>query len=240
MIRIYARVGAVALSALGAAACGDDAFIDFPPPGGSASVGSSGAAGAAGSAGAAGAGGPGASADAGAAASAGAAGAGVDAAGATEGSAGAGNAEVPDAGDSDASVVTSALPDAGGAPSATTSLPFTRAWQTNDDTADVLEVRDCQLCDNTGDYILTFTAPASATYRFSATSSADVELTVYSGDSAAEPDDVSCGQDINPRNGDFDDRLDLDIARGETVTIVIGESCEELGGSGALTIEVAP
>jgi len=244
MIRISSWAGAVALSALGVAACGDDAFIDFPAAGGSASVGSSGAAGTdggAGSSGAAGAGGSGAGAGGSAAAAGGgAAGAGVDAAGPTEGSAGAGTAEAPDAGDSDASVVAAALPDAGATSSAITSVPFSRQWQTNDDTEDVLEVRDCQLCDNTGDYILTFTAPATATYRFLATSSADVELTVYSGDETAEPDDVSCGQDINPRADDFNDRLDLDIARGETVTIVIGESCEEFGGSGTLTIQARP
>jgi hypothetical protein len=247
MTRTISWVGAIALSALGAAACGDDAYIDFPAAGGSASIGSSGAAGAAGGTGidgAADAGGSSAGAGGSAAVTGvSAGGAGVQAAGTTGGDADGGGAETPDAGDADASVeapAAPAAPDPTGTSSAITSVPFTREWQTNDDTADVLELRECQLCDNTGDYILTFTAPATATYRFLVTSGADVELTVYPGDDLSEPDDVSCGQDINARNDNHDDRLDLDIARGGTVTVVIGESCEEFGGAGTLTIQVAP
>jgi hypothetical protein len=263
MNRIISCVGALTLAALGAAACGDDGdliVISEPAPltpdaGTSADAGSNGGAGgsSAGSAGRAGAGGS-------AAGSAGAgAGGGAGAGDADAGAADAGSSvDAPDAGGSDASVGEPEPVDPGGveppepvdpdpaglvcevAVDAVTSLPYEEVWQTTDDSDDVVNIAGCQVCDNTGDHIVTFTAPQTATYRFTATSSGDVELAVYSGDCDAEPDDAACGEDGEADN-DGDDlvQVDVEVAQGDSVTVVVSESCEENGGQGTLTVEVA-
>ena len=288
MNRIISCAFALAVAAIGAAACGDD-YIAYPEEvapltpapdagtsapdagtsggaGGSGAGGSSaGRAGAGGSAGRAGAGGSAGRAGAGGSAGrAGAAGTGGSA-----GAAGASSVDAPDAGASDASVGEPEPVDPGGvdepapvdpggvdepppadpddaepvcevAVDAVTSLPYEEVWQTTDDSEDVVNIAGCQVCDNTGDHILTFTAPQTATYRFSATSSGDVELAVYSGDCDAEPDDAACGEDGEADN-DGDDlvQVDVEVAQGDSVTVVVSESCEENGGQGTLTIEIA-
>ncbi len=80
----------------------------------------------------------------------------------------------------------------------------------------------CQICDNTADHVVTFTAPATATYRFFASSGGDVELAVYPGDCTATPNNVACGEDIDLPGEDYDDQVDVDLARGATVTVVVG------------------
>jgi hypothetical protein len=236
-------------------ACGDDGFLDPPvlidDAGSSGSGGGSGAGvdgGAAGaSSGPAGAGGSTAAAVGTGGGLAGTGGGLAGTGGSVAGSGGTGDA--PDAGDPDASVVVPGPLDAGActepacecAVDAITALPYSQQWQTTEDTeADVVDIEDCQLCDNTADHIVTFTAPATATYRFFATSGGDVELAVYPGDCTALPNDVSCGEDLDESNEDYSDQVNVDIAQGETVTVVLGESCEENGGAGTLTIEVAP
>jgi len=274
MDRIISCVGAFALAALGAAACGDD-YIAFPEElapltpapdaGTSADAGGDGGAGgsSAGGAGRAGAGGStaGSAGRAGAGAG-GRAGAGGSTAG-TGGSAGAGAAgtgasEAPDAGGSDASVGEPEPVDPGGveqpppvdpepaepvceiAADVVTSLPYEEVWQTTNDSEDVVNIAGCQVCDNTGDHIVTFTAPQTGTFRFSATSGGDVELAVYAGDCDAEPDGAACGEDVEDDN-DGDDlvELEVEVAQGDSVTVVVSESCEENGGQGTLTIDVA-
>jgi hypothetical protein len=231
MTRTFSWVGALAVAALSAAACGDDEIPSLQPMDSGGSGGSAGRGG-----GAAGAGGS----------TAGTGGSTAGTGGSTAGTGGSGG--LPDAGDTDASVA----PDAGDAGACTgpacecavdviTALPYSQQWQTTDDTeADVIDIEGCQLCDNTADHIVTFTAPATATYRFFASSGGDVELAVYPGDCTAEPNDVSCGEDLDAENEDYNDQVDVEIAEGDTVTVVVGESCEENGGAGTLTIQVAP
>jgi hypothetical protein len=245
MARIISWVGAIALAALGSAACGDDDIL-LPP--GSGDAGSGGSAGRGGGAGTGGRGGS-AAGTGGSAAGVGGAAAGTG--GSAAGTGGSGGSEAPDAGDSDASVASDAG-DAGDAGACTgpacecavdviTAVPYSQQWQTTDDTeADVVDIEGCQLCDNTADHIVTFTAPADATYRFFASSGGDVELAVYPGDCTAAPNDVSCGEDLDPGAEDYNDQVDVEIAQGATVTVVVGESCEENGGAGTLTIQVAP
>lgn len=238
MTRIFPCVALLSVAALSAAACGDD---DIPAAagvdagsGGSAGRGGSGGAGVGGSsptsAGTSGVGVSGAGGSAGRGGSAGA----VDAGSVDAGSdAGAG-----DAGDAG---VACTDPSCVCAVDAITAVPYTEQWQTTEEAeADVLDLEGCQLCDNTIDHIVTFTAPATATYRFFATSGGDVELTVYPGDCTATPNDLSCGEDLDPDNQDYNDQLDLPLIAGETVTVVVGESCEENGGTGTLAIDVAP
>ncbi|HTV17070.1 MAG TPA: hypothetical protein VMG12_00325 [Polyangiaceae bacterium] len=238
MIRTISWVGALVVAALGAAACGDDDIpgMSMDNGGGGGSAGSSSGAGGS----RAGAGGS----------SAGTGGAGAGGSGAGTGGSGAGTGGgAPDAGALDAGLGSDAAVDAGTctdpscvcAVDVITGLPYSQQWQTTGESeADVVDIEGCQVCDNTADHIVTFTAPATATYRFLASSGGDVELAVYPGDCTAQPNDVSCGEDIDAENEDYNDRVDVDIAQGETVTVVVGESCEENGGTGTLTIEVAP
>jgi hypothetical protein len=241
-------MGALAVVALSAAACGDDDIGGLSPD---ADGGSGGAAGSGGGAGGtrAGTGGSAAGTGGSAAGSGGTAGGGGSAAGTGGSAAGTGgSAGAPDAGELDAGVDASSA-DAGActepacacAVDAITALPYSQQWQTTaDNEDDVIDLEGCQLCDNTADHIVTFTAPAAATYRFFATSGGDVELAVYPGDCTAAPNDVSCGEDIDLENEDYNDQVDVEIAQGQTVTVVVGESCEENGGAGTLTIQVAP
>lgn len=243
MTRIISWALALALGAVGAAACGDDDIPGLEPMGNGGSGGSAGRGGAGGT----GAGTGGSAAGTGGGSSP--AGAGGNAAGAGGSAAGTGGSgDAPDAGESDASVA----PDAGDAGACTeascecavdviTTLPYSQQWQTTDDgEADVVDLEECQLCDNTADHIVTFTAPAAATYRFFASSGGDVELAVYPGDCTAAPTDVACGEDLDVDNEDYNDQVDVEIAQGATVTVVVGESCEENGGAGTLTIQLAP
>jgi hypothetical protein len=120
-------------------------------------------------------------------------------------------------------------------------VPYSQPWQTTNDVAsDVFELAGCQLCDNTDDHIVTFTAPATDIYRFFASSGGDVELAVFPGGCTNEPEDISCGEDVDLGNEDYDDQLLIQIAQGDTVTVVVGESCEESEGAGTLTIDIAP
>jgi hypothetical protein len=245
MTRIISGALALALAAVGAAACGDDDNSGPEPMGSGGSGGSAGRGGAGGT----GAGTGGSAAGTGGGSPAGAGGSGAGAGGSAAGTGGSGDA--PDAGESDAGVASDAG-DAGDAGACTdascecavdviTTLPYSQQWQTTEDTeADVVDLEDCQVCDNTADHIVTFTAPTAATYRFFATSGGDVELAVYPGDCTAAPNDVACGEDLDVGNEDFNDQLDVEIAQGETVTVVVGESCEENGGTGTLTIQIAP
>jgi hypothetical protein len=123
-----------------------------------------------------------------------------------------------------------------------TTVPYDQQWQTTADTeVDVLDLQPCQLCAGTPDHIVVFTAPADATYRITATSIAgDVELTVFAGECGAAPVDLICGQNVDPDNGDLNDRLELELAAGDTVTVVLGEQCEENGSEGRLSIDLAP
>jgi hypothetical protein len=123
-----------------------------------------------------------------------------------------------------------------------TAVPYQQQWQTTADTEiDVFDLSPCQLCDGTRDHIVVFTAPATATYRFTATSLAgDVELTVFEGDCGATPQNLVCGENIDPDNDDLNDLLDLEVAAGDSVSVVVGEQCEENGSVGTLSIELAP
>jgi hypothetical protein len=242
MTRTISWALALTLAAIGGAACGDD---DTPGPEPMDNGGSGGSAGR-GRAGGTGAGTGGSAAGTGGGSPAGAGGSGAGAGGSAAGTGGSGDA--PDAGESDAGVASDAG-DAGACTDAScecavdviTTLPYSQQWQTTEDTeADVVDLEDCQVCDNTADHIVTFTAPTAATYRFFATSGGDVELAVYPGDCTAAPNDVACGEDLDVGNEDFNDQVDVEIAQGETVTVVVGESCEENGGAGTLTIQVAP
>jgi len=241
MTRIISWVGALALAAVGAAACGDD---DIPGLGSMDNGGSGGSAGR-GGAGGTGAGTGGSAAGTGGGSPAGAGGSAAGAGGNAAGTGGSGDA--PDAGESDASVASDAG-DAGACTEAScvcavdviTAVPYSQQWQTTEDTeADVVDL-ECQPCDNTADHIVTFTAPAAGTYRFFASSGGDVELAVYPGDCTAAPEDIACGEDLDLDNEDYNDQVDVEIAQGATVTVVVGESCEENGGAGTLTIQLAP
>jgi hypothetical protein len=245
MTRIISSALAFALAALGAAACGDDDIPGLEPMPNAGSGGSAGRNGAGGT----GAGTGGSAAGSGGGSPAGAGGSTAGAGGSAAGTGGSG--EAPDAGESDASVAADAG-DAGDAGACTgpscecavdviTALPYSQQWQTTDDTeADVVDIEGCQLCDNTADHIVTFTAPLDATYRFFASSGGDVELAVYPGDCTAAPNDVSCGEDIDVGNEDYNDQVEVELEQGATVTVVVGESCEENGGAGTLTIELSP
>jgi hypothetical protein len=236
---------ALALAAIGASACGDDASFDpFGNDGGGG--GSAGRGGSAGSGGSAGRGGAGGSAGTGgstagtggsAAGRAGTGGSAAGTGGSAAGTAGtAGTGDAPDAGDSGAPGSVDA-----GSCTEVTSLPYSEPWQTTDGNgADLVDILGCQLCDNTDDYIITFTAPATASYRFFASSSGDVELAVYPGGCGTAPNDVSCGEDIDADNEDYDDQVVVELDEGEGVTVVVGESCEESGGAGSLTIDIVP
>jgi hypothetical protein len=242
MTRIISSALALVLAAIGAAACGDDDILGLEPMGSGGSGGSAGRGGAGGTS----AGTGGSDAGAGGGSPAGAGGSAAGAGGSAAGTGGSGDA--PDAGESDASVA----PDAGDAGACTeascecavdviTTLPYSQQWQTTDDgEADVVDLEGCQMCDNTADHIVTFTAPAAATYRFFASSGGDVELAVYPGDCTAAPNDIACGEDLDVGNEDYNDQIDVEIAQGATVTVVVGESCEENGGAGTLTIQLAP
>jgi hypothetical protein len=121
-----------------------------------------------------------------------------------------------------------------------TALPYGQPWRTTEDAEVDVFNPNCQTCDNTLDHVVVFTAPATATYRITATSGANVELAVLQGDCSAPPVNPVCGENIDEDDEDWNDQLDLDIAQGATVTIVLGEQCEENGGQGTLTIELAP
>lgn len=250
MTKIISWAGVLAAAALTAAGCGDDDFIVAPrigtlqpgDAGPSAGTGG-GAAGNASSAGGAG----GAAAGASSSAAAGTGGGSASSSGEPEGDAGI--ADAVDAGSADASVVAPAPVDEGPCTEAgcacavdvITAVPYSAPWQTNENTeGDVVDIPGCQICDNTADHILTFTPPATATYRFVATSGGDVELAVYPGDCTATPNDVACGTDIDLEGGDYDDQLEVELTAGVTVTVVVGESCEENGGAGTLTIDLVP
>ncbi|HTV21522.1 MAG TPA: hypothetical protein VMG12_22695 [Polyangiaceae bacterium] len=120
-----------------------------------------------------------------------------------------------------------------------TAVPYGQQWQTTSDTE--LDVyTDCQTCAGTLDHVVVFTAPTSGTYRFTAASGGDAELAVFEGDCADTLVDASCGADIDEDNEDYADRLELELDAGATVTVVVGESCEENGGVGNLDIELLP
>lgn len=120
-----------------------------------------------------------------------------------------------------------------------TAIPFNQQWQTTGDSEiDVHE--ECQVCAGTLDHVVVFTAPQTASYRFIVTSDGDPELGVFAGDCSAALADASCGADIDPDNEDYADVLDLEIEAGATVTVVVGESCEENGGVGTLSIDLTP
>jgi hypothetical protein len=119
-----------------------------------------------------------------------------------------------------------------------TTLPYSQQWQTTADTEVDIFDPVCQTCDGTLDHVVVFTAPATATYRFTAVSGGNVELTVFEGDCTGTPANPVCGEDIAV--DDFNDQLELEVAQGESVTVVVGEQCEENGGEGNLSIEVVP
>jgi hypothetical protein len=120
-----------------------------------------------------------------------------------------------------------------------TTLPYGQQWQTTADTEVDIFDPVCQTCDGTLDHVVVFTAPATATYRFTATSGGNVELTVFEGDCTGTPANPVCGEDIAPENDeDLNDQLELEITQGASVTVVVGEQCEENGGQGNLNIEV--
>jgi hypothetical protein len=123
-----------------------------------------------------------------------------------------------------------------------TAVPYGQQWQTTADTEiDMLDLQPCQLCAGTRDHIVVFSAPADGTYRFFASSiGADVELTVFQGDCGAAPAELVCGADIDPSSGDLNDRLDLELAAGTTVSVAVGERCEAEGTEGWLSIERLP
>jgi hypothetical protein len=123
-----------------------------------------------------------------------------------------------------------------------TTVPYQQQWQTTADTEiDLLDLQPCQLCDGTPDHVVVFTAPAAATYRLTATSIAGgAELTVFQGDCGAAPADLVCGENIDPESDDLNDQLELTLDAGDSVTVVVGEECEENGSEGILSIEVVP
>lgn len=120
-----------------------------------------------------------------------------------------------------------------------TVVPYSEQWQTTADTeADFYP--SCQVCDNTLDHVVAFTAPQTGSYRFTVTSPGDPELGVLDGDCADALGNATCGADLDPDIEDYTDVLDLEIEAGSTVTVVVGESCEENGGVGTLSIELTP
>jgi hypothetical protein len=99
-------------------------------------------------------------------------------------------------------------------------------------------------CDGAGtpDFAVIFTAPATAVYRFEATSTEDSVITIAAGAcSGLEATQVACNDDITP-NVNLDSRIDLDgnqqLEEGETVTVYTGEVRAPGGGSGTLRISV--
>lgn len=120
-----------------------------------------------------------------------------------------------------------------------TAIPYNQQWQTTGDSeADFYD--ECQLCAGTLDHVVLFTAPQTASYRFVVTSGGDAELGVFDGDCSAALAGATCGADLDAGNEDYADVLDLEIEAGATVTVVVGESCEENGGAGALSIDLTP
>jgi hypothetical protein len=120
-----------------------------------------------------------------------------------------------------------------------TAIPYGQQWQTTGDTEEDF-YQDCQVCAGTLDHVVVFTAPETASYRFIATSGGDPELAVFDGDCAGALAAATCGADIDADNQDYADLLDLEIEAGATVTVVVGESCEENGGVGTLNIDLTP
>jgi len=93
-------------------------------------------------------------------------------------------------------------------------------------------------CDDSGtaDYAFVFTAPATATFRFGATSSDDSVLTLAEG-SCGGPSarQIACNDDIQ-LNVNLNSRLDVALTLGQTVTGYVNELDSVRGGNGTLTI----
>lgn len=119
------------------------------------------------------------------------------------------------------------------------AIPYGQQWQTTG-ASEADFYQECQLCAGTLDHVVVFTAPQTASYRFSASSGGDPELAVFDGDCSQALADASCGADVDPDSEDYTDVLDLEIEAGATVTVVVGESCEENGGAGSLNIDLTP
>jgi hypothetical protein len=116
-------------------------------------------------------------------------------------------------------------------------------------------------CDEAGtpDYALVFTAPATATFRFTVTGR--VDETPYTGADQSEPftsppdgdavltvvsgscagggaAQVACNDDA--QEGSLDAQLDVPLTSGEVVTLYLNERTQTGGGTGTLTITQLP
>lgn len=132
-----------------------------------------------------------------------------------------------------------------------TELPFEASWRTVGGV--VLYDGTCDV-ENTPDFALIFTAPATATYRFDAAGLegendpeneddedavvlADSVITVVEGAcqgfGAAQ---LACNDDVQNQN--FDSRVELLLDEGQTVTVYAGEVREVLPGGGSGTVRI--
>ena len=120
-----------------------------------------------------------------------------------------------------------------------TAVPYGQQWQTTGaNEIDVVFPTGCQQCDNSPDHIVVFTAPQTASYRFSATSGGFPEVAVYESDCTG---DLSGGTfECAVAIGESASELDLEIEAGATVSVVVAENCISEGGTGFLAIDLTP
>jgi hypothetical protein len=116
-------------------------------------------------------------------------------------------------------------------------------------------------CDGSGtpDFAVTFTAPATATYRFEAagvvgmgdpengaddqaSELADSVLTIAAGSCAGgNAQQLACNDDCNANDcggSSFDSRVDLPLMQGQSVTVYVNEFHEVLPGGGSGTLGI--
>jgi hypothetical protein len=123
-----------------------------------------------------------------------------------------------------------------------TAVPYNQQWQTTGDgEIDVVFPTGCQECANSADHVVVFTAPETASYRFTATSLGYPELAVYESDCTGNlsAGSFECGLEVGDGN-DISAQLDIELDEGESVSVIVAENCEENGGEGSLTIDLTP
>jgi len=131
-----------------------------------------------------------------------------------------------------------------------TELPFETSWRTVGGVD--LYQGSCDI-DDTPDFAVVFTAPATGVYRFEAagvagendpepdteSEPADSVLTIVAGDCAGQDAmQLDCNDD-DPGRQTFDSRLDLVLQAGQTVTVYVREFEEVLPGGGSGTVSIS-
>jgi hypothetical protein len=111
------------------------------------------------------------------------------------------------------------------------SAVFTTTWTTTAGSADFLS-HGCSSCQDETDYVVSFTAPATATFRIDASSSIDDSVLSIS-DGICSATELTCNDDVS--DGVLDSRVEVALTQGQTIAIVVAELCEN-AGTGTLTV----